>query len=147
MSSHEYARARRRAPSASSSLRGSSARRLTIAFARARGSSGGTSTPVSGVITSRYPGMSDATTGVALGHRDAVRDHLVLAGQIPTHSGGRFRRDRDPIVEPLGEEAEDRSRELHPGELARGVEGGDERYPRERERGDADRRRHGLVNV
>ena len=88
------------------------------------------------------------STGVGeLGHRDAVRDHLVFAGEVLVRRGGRVRRHRDPVVEPLGEEAPDRRRELHPGELARGMEGGDERHARERERRDADRRRHRLVHV
>ena len=66
MSAQEYrsiASCRAAAPSAS--RRGSSSSRAETASASAPASSGGTATEVSGVITSRYPGMSEATTGVA----------------------------------------------------------------------------------
>jgi hypothetical protein len=47
------------------SRRGSSSSRPVTASVSAPGSPGGTRTPVSSVMTSRYPVMSDATTGIA----------------------------------------------------------------------------------
>ena len=82
-----------------------------------------------------------------LGDEDAVRNDLVLAPEV---ARGRLRghlRDGDPPVDPLGEEAPDRLGDLHPAQLAAGVEGPDGRPFPERERGDAGDRRHRLVQV
>src|SRR5438309_44114 len=144
MSSHEYrSRASSRAAAPSVRRRASSSRSATTAPASAAGSPGGTSTPASGVMTSLYPAMSDATAGeddavlapVRVGHRrdqDAVRNDLVVAGKPAPLRLARLLRHRDPVVEAVGEEAPDGRRHPHPAEIPRGVEGGHHRRPRER---------------
>ena len=77
----------------------------------------------------------------------AVRDDLVLAREPALGGLARALGDGDAVVEPVGEEAPDRLRELHPAEVAARVEGRDHRRRAERERRDARRRRHRLVQV
>ena len=54
-----------------------------------RSSPGGTSTPVSSVMTAPYPGMSDATTGTA--HANAARQHHAEALLPDRRHGERLR--------------------------------------------------------
>ena len=77
----------------------------------------------------------------------AVRDDFVVARQPRRGGLARVRRHGDPVVEPVGEEAPRRLADLHPAERAVRVERRDDRHPRDRERRDADRRRHRLVDV
>ncbi len=80
-------------------------------------------------------------------HEHAVRDHLVVAGQPPALRRLRSLRHRDAMVDPVDHEPPHLHSVLHPAELARRVEGRDERAARADERRQADRRRHRLVEV
>src|SRR5262249_32046816 len=77
----------------------------------------------------------------------AVRDDVVLTGQPGRSRVARMRRDGDAVVDPVGEESPHRFANLHPAECTGGAEGAHDGYARERQRGDADRRRHRLVQV
>ena len=82
-----------------------------------------------------------------LGNEHAVRDDLVLAGEPALRRCPRLLGDGDPPVEPFLEEAPDRRRQPHPAEVSARVMRPDHRSVEQRERGDARRRRHRLVQV
>ena len=82
-----------------------------------------------------------------LGNEHAVREHVVLAREPAVLRDARTLGDGDPVVDPIHQESPDRRSESQPAELARGVEGRDERCSRHDERGRADRRCHRLVQV
>ena len=89
-----------------------------------------------------------AVRGVGvLGGEDAVRNHPVLARQPPRRRLLGHRRHGDPRVEAVHEEAPEVQRGSHPLELAVCVVRRDNRASRERDRGDAHRRRHRLVHM
>ena len=82
------------------------------------------------------------------------RDRGRRSGSISYSPGeparGRVARllgDGDPVVDPVEQEAPERQPAAHPAEVAGRMERGDERAAGERERRDADRRRHRLVQV
>ena len=79
--------------------------------------------------------------------QDAVRNQLVVA-RVPAHRRlARGLGDGDPVVNPVHQEAPHRIADHVPGEVAVGVEGGDDRAFRPGEGGDTDHRRHRLVQV
>ena len=83
----------------------------------------------------------------ALGDEHPVRDDLVLAREPALRRRPRLLGDRDPPVEPLLEEAPHGRRQPHPAEVAAGVVRPHHRAVEHRQRGDAGRRRHRLVQV
>ena len=80
-------------------------------------------------------------------NEDAVREDLVLARQPAMRCVKRVRRDRDPVVEPVDEEAPDRHGGSHPAKVAVRVEGRDDRNLRQCKGRNTDRRCHRLVQV
>ena len=101
-----------------------------------------------GLLAPREDDAVLASTGLgSVRDQDAVRDDLVLARKPALRRHPRLLGDRDPPVEPLLEEAPDRRREPHPAQIAARVVRADHRSVPHRERGDAGRRRHRLVQV
>ena len=97
-------------------------------------------------------GEDDPVLAVArrrgLRDEDAVGDDLVLPRQPPVLRRLRALGDGDAVVDPVDEEAPHAARAVpHPAELAGGVKRRHERAARADERGQADRRRHRLVQV
>ncbi len=80
-------------------------------------------------------------------NQDAVRDDVVCAGQPARGGVARLLGDRDPMVQPVHQEAPEMHGPAHPAEVARGMEGRDHRTARQRGHHDADRGRHRLVQV
>ena len=77
----------------------------------------------------------------------AVRNDLVVAREPPLRRLARLLGDRDPPVEPLLEEPPHRRGQAHPAEIAARMMRAHHRPVEERERRDAGRRRHRLVQV
>ena len=77
----------------------------------------------------------------------AVRNDLVVAGEPPLRRLASLLGDRDPPVEPLLEEPPHRRGQAHPAEIAARMMRAHHRPVEERERRDAGRRRHRLVQV
>ena len=80
-------------------------------------------------------------------NENAVREDFVFAGQPAVRGVTRVQRDRDPVVEPVDEEAPDRHGGSHPAKVAVRVERSDERNLRQGHGRNRDRRRHRLVDV
>ncbi len=97
------------------------------------------------------PGEHDAvlasTRRGRRGNEHAVRNHLVVTRQPAILGCLRAFRDRDAVVDPVDQKAPERRRASHPAELSGRVERRDERTSCPDERGQADRRRHRLVQV
>ena len=82
-----------------------------------------------------------------VGDQHPVGDDLPRAAEPRVDRGARALGDRDPLVDPVHEEAPGGHPEAHPAQVARGVVRGDDRRLREREHRDADRRGHRLVQM
>ena len=80
-------------------------------------------------------------------NENAVREDFVFASQPAVRGVTRVRRDRDPVVEPVDEEAPDRHGGSHPAERAVRVKGRDDRNLGQRKGCNTDRRGHRLVQV
>ena len=96
-------------------------------------------------------GEDDGVLAAARVGSSGMRTPFGITSQVARHPArGRVARllgDGDAAVDALDEEAPDRRGEPHPAEVAGGVVRRHDRAGGDREAGDADRRRHRLVQV